>query len=561
MEMTLKHVNKILCFALPVIILLGIYFTQTSNEMSGYFEAFKIKNSNDVMILSIDNSTYKQGQAVSFLGKVNHYNQGAKVHFQIVDPFKNTVGDFNQLVNRFGIFGGFFPIPEEFPDGKYLINAYYDADPSRKLVSLAINIVSTPKGVVYILIPGGSSTEGAKINFNPKNITAPQGTRIFWINNDNTVHTVISGKIYNNGTYAPNSLFKGGYIPPGDKLMISPTPGKYQYFCKLHPWLTGTISVTGKPVAAKTPPKANTVPAKTPPKSNVTPKPFAVPDAILSSIWKEQKDLQKSYPEVAKGNLTKIKNWATTTGWNQDKRLSALIPQGKVPSYLNNVLVTIWKERKDLQKAYPEVAKGKVGNLTQWALKTGWNQDQRLSLLIPSGKSPSYLDSVLVSIWKEQKDLQKSYPEVAKGNLTKIKKWATTTGWNQDKRLSVLIPKGKIPSYTENVLVTIWKERKDLQKAYPEVVKGTLDGLMQWASTTGWNQDKRLSSLIPPGKTPSYLDSVLVSIWKERKDLQKSYPEAAKGNLTKLKSWATTTGWNEDKRLSVLIPQGKIPKY
>src|SRR5207245_10051651 len=105
--------------------------------------------------------------------------------------------------------------------------------------------------------------------------------------------------------------------------------------------------------------------------------------------------------------------------------------------------------------------------------------------------------------------------EVAKGNLTKIKKWATTTGWNQDKRLSVLIPKGKIPPYTGNVLVTIWKESKDLQKAYPEVVKGTLDGLMQWASTTGWNQDKHLSSLIPLGKPQSLLDSVIVLTWNE----------------------------------------------
>src|SRR5439155_6886685 len=133
----------------------------------------------------------------------------------------------------------------------------------------------------------------------------------------------------------------------------------------------------------------------------------------------------------------------------------------KVPSYLNNVLVSVWKDRKDLQKAYPEVSKGKLGNLTQWAVKGGWNQDPRLSLLIPSGKSPSYLDSVLVSIWKERKDLQKAYPEAAKGNLTKLKNWATTTGWSQDKRLSALIPQGKIPDYTVNVVILVWIARED----------------------------------------------------------------------------------------------------
>src|SRR2546427_1751475 len=261
--MTPNHVDKILYFAVPMIVLLCIYSSQASNEMSGYFQAYNIKNSNDVLILSIDNSTYRQGQTISILGKVNHYNQGAKVHIQVIDPLKNTVSDFNELVNRFGIFGGFFDISETLQDGKYLINAYYDGDPSRKQLSLTVNISSTPKGIVYILIPTGASTEGSKINFNPKNVTVSQGTRIFWVNNDNTVHTVISGKIYDNGTYAPDNHFKGGYITPGDQLMISTSPGKYQYFCKLHPWLTGTISATGTPATAKNPAKPVVAPAKT----------------------------------------------------------------------------------------------------------------------------------------------------------------------------------------------------------------------------------------------------------------------------------------------------------
>src|SRR2546427_154405 len=138
--MTPNHVDKILYFAVPMIVLLGIYSSQASNEMSGYFQAYNIKSSNDVLILSIDNSTYKQGQTISILGKVNHYNQGAKVHIQVIDPLKNTVSDFNELVNRFGIFGGFFSISETLQDGKYLIIAYYDGDPSRKQLSLTVNI-------------------------------------------------------------------------------------------------------------------------------------------------------------------------------------------------------------------------------------------------------------------------------------------------------------------------------------------------------------------------------------------------------------------------------------
>src|SRR2546428_415307 len=289
-------------------------------------------------------------------------------------------------------------------------------------------------------------------------------------------------------------------------------------------------------------------------------------DSLLA-IWKERSDLQKLYPEVAKGNLTSMKKWASTTGWNQDKRLAVLIPSGKVPAYLqkpfpvsDTILTTIWKERSDLQKLYPEAAKGNLTGMKKWASTTGWNQDKRLAALIPPSKVPVYLNDSLLAIWKERSDLQKLYPEVAKGNLTSMKKWASTTGWNLYVLLAALIPSGKIPKYLDDSLSSIWKERSDLQKLYPEVAKGNLTSMKKWASTTGWNQDKRLAVLIPSGKVPAYLqkpfpvsDTILTTIWKERSDLQKLYPEVAKGNLTSMKKWASTTGWNQDKRLSVLI--------
>jgi hypothetical protein len=96
--------------------------------------------------------------------------------------------------------------------------------------------------------------------------------------------------------------------------------------------------------------------------------------------------LQKSYPEVAKGNFINMTKWATSTGWNQDKRLSALILPGKVPAYLNSVLQTIWKERMDLQKSYPEVAKGNMVNMSKWATTVGHTQYDSLSALTPPVK-------------------------------------------------------------------------------------------------------------------------------------------------------------------------------
>lgn len=55
---------------------------------------------------------------------------------------------------------------------------------------------------------------------------------------------------------------------------------------------------------------------------------------LLLQIWIERADLQSDYPEVAEGNITNLKIWAMTVGWDEDSRLSELIPEGQTPTYL-----------------------------------------------------------------------------------------------------------------------------------------------------------------------------------------------------------------------------------
>src|SRR5437870_3950302 len=252
MAMSWKAMDKILYFIVPMIVLLGIYCGQTSNEISGYFQPYNVKNSSDIMIISVDNSTYKQGQTIQIVGKVNDYNEGGTVQIRIVDPSRNEVSSFSGLLNEFGIFYGSFAIPETFSSGKYLINAYYEGDPNKNLITLKVNISNAPKGVVYISIPFGASTQENKINFDPQTIDIQQGTKIVWINYDNTVHTVISGKINDDGTLSVDGRLKGGFIAPGEKLTIVPAnPAKYSYFCKIHPWLEGFVSVKASPDTSK----------------------------------------------------------------------------------------------------------------------------------------------------------------------------------------------------------------------------------------------------------------------------------------------------------------------
>jgi len=476
--------NKTFYLLLPVILVIGIYGSQTSNGLiSGYFKPYAVKNSNDIFTISIDKSAYKPGQTINIFGKVNHYSEGTKVTIEIIGPDKSVVGNFDSLLDRFGIFTSYYNIPDAASNGKYILSAYYDGDPKQNQVYLTINISDNQNGVAYIFIPQGAATQDNKLNFDPPAVNVTQGTKIVWINKDATVHTVISGKVNEDGSLSMDNHFTGGYVTPGDKFVISPAPGKYNYFCKIHPWLGGSIIVTANPALAKTPLKPSTTAVKTNPSTT------AVKTNPSTTAVKTNPSTTavKTNPSTAKTNST-----GTATAKTKPSTTSKPFPVS------NNVLITIWRDRKDIQKLYPEVTHGNLTRLTKWATTKGWNEEKSLGALIPSGKVPDY---VLTTIWKERKDLQKLYPEVAHGNLTSLTKWAKTTGWNQDKRLAALIPPAKVPDY---VLTTIWKERKDLQKLYPEVAHGSMGNLTKWATKTGWDQDKRLAALIPPGKTPKY---------------------------------------------------------
>src|SRR3989441_953781 len=553
--MTWNNMHKILYFVLPVILVLGIYGSQTSYQISDFFKPYNVKNSNNIMTLSIDNSTYKQGQTIYFAGKVNHYDQGAKVHLQIIDPVKNTVSDFRNLLNRAGVFSGSFPIPETFSDGKYIITAYYEGDPNKKQVSLKVNISSTPKGVVYILIPTGASTEGSKINFNPKYVTVSQGTRIFWVNNDNTIHTVISGKINDNGTYDPDNLFKGGFITPGENLAASPKPGNYQYFCKIHPWLVGSLSVKANPVAAKSSANIEIVKpssgiATTKSKDSTGTKSKTIIDAAKS---KASPQTTKSNPgtDTAKSktitqptksnpgtDTTKSKNSTQPTKSNPGTDTAVpLPPTGLATPFVSSSQISIsW--HAPLNDGGSHITGYKIERSTDGG--TTWD--------IVAANTAS------TGTWYS------NYHLLASTTYT-YRVYSINSIGTSSPSSTVVGTTSKPFPVSDSILLSIWKNDHDLQKLYPEAVDGKMENLKQWATSTGWNQDKSLSALIPSGKFPSYLDQVLLSIWVDRKDLQKLYPEVEQDNVTNLKKWALTQGWNEDKRLSVLVPQGKVPKY
>ncbi len=76
--------------------------------------------------------------------------------------------------------------------------------------------------------------------FSPSEVTIGVGDSVTWHNDSSVAHTVTSG----NPEDGPDGLFDSGLFLSGDTFSHTFTEaGEYQYFCSIHPWMTGTVIV------------------------------------------------------------------------------------------------------------------------------------------------------------------------------------------------------------------------------------------------------------------------------------------------------------------------------
>jgi plastocyanin len=99
------------------------------------------------------------------------------------------------------------------------------------------------QGAIALLVVGvtASAVWAANIEvkidnftFNAQQITVKAGDTVTWINHDDIPHTVTSKTM----------AFRSKAMDTDDKFSFTfATPGKFEYFCSLHPHMTGTIVV------------------------------------------------------------------------------------------------------------------------------------------------------------------------------------------------------------------------------------------------------------------------------------------------------------------------------
>jgi plastocyanin len=94
--------------------------------------------------------------------------------------------------------------------------------------------------LVAVLPPGSASATEmtvkiANFTFGPRTLTIPAGTTVTWVNDDDIPHVVAE----------KDGAFRSKALDTGDTFShVFAKAGKVEYYCALHPHMTGEIVVT-----------------------------------------------------------------------------------------------------------------------------------------------------------------------------------------------------------------------------------------------------------------------------------------------------------------------------
>ena len=96
-------------------------------------------------------------------------------------------------------------------------------------------------GQTTVVMTLGSSASTSGVGYEPPTVAVSPGGSVVWDNQDNALHTATSGE-----SPTPDGKFDSGLVGANQasKPVTMPNePGEYKYFCTLHPFLVGTVTV------------------------------------------------------------------------------------------------------------------------------------------------------------------------------------------------------------------------------------------------------------------------------------------------------------------------------
>jgi plastocyanin len=96
-------------------------------------------------------------------------------------------------------------------------------------------------GQSTVIMPFGSSGATSGAGYEPPEVTVSPSATVVWDNQDSALHTATSGE-----SSTPDGKFDTGVVGPNQvsgPVTMPAEPGDYRYFCTLHPFLVGTVTV------------------------------------------------------------------------------------------------------------------------------------------------------------------------------------------------------------------------------------------------------------------------------------------------------------------------------
>lgn len=106
---------------------------------------------------------------------------------------------------------------------------------SRRLVASAAFLLLLGPGAAEAAAPQPVTIRIDNFTFGPAALSVPAGTTVTWVNGDDIPHSIV----------AVDRSFRSKALDTGDSYSQTLSkPGTVDYFCGLHPHMTGRITVT-----------------------------------------------------------------------------------------------------------------------------------------------------------------------------------------------------------------------------------------------------------------------------------------------------------------------------
>jgi len=196
-------------------------------------------------VYALDNNSH-QGYVIRYYSEPGLFNKYLPVAQKMINSFKITdrphVESFAALVNDTSVNSS-----DILENVTRSINSTIEKSPisinKMNIKPFAPSLVDGNNTINHaaVLIERGSSFPDNKKFYNPSNLTIQGNTTVMWTNNDTVLHTVTSG----NPNMGPSKLFDSSLIEPNGRFNYTfSTEGVYKYYCTLHPFMTGMLTVT-----------------------------------------------------------------------------------------------------------------------------------------------------------------------------------------------------------------------------------------------------------------------------------------------------------------------------